>query len=95
METTIENIIQAVTSDILRPIITLLFVLATASFIFGAIKLLLSAKDTKKIEEGRKLMLYGLLGLFTIVAMWGLVYAIKRTFDISERNIPRQGDLPN
>lgn len=95
METTIENIIQAVTGDILRPVVTLLFVLATVSFIFGLIKLLLSAKETKKIEEGRKFIIYGLLGLFTIVAMWGLVYAIKRTFNISERNIPMPGDLPN
>lgn len=94
MGTNIQKIIQTVSNDILWPLITLLIVLATVSFIFGAIKLLLSAKEPKKIEEGRKFIIYGLLGLFTIVAMWGLVSVIKRTFDLSEKNIPKPENLP-
>lgn len=94
MGTTIDKIIKTVTDDILWPIITLLIVLATVSFMFGAVKLLFASKEPKKLEEGRKFIIYGLLGLFTIVAMWGLVTVIKRTFNLSETKIPKPENLP-
>lgn len=91
---TISSLINYARTQIVKPIITILIVLATIVFIIGLIKLLLNAKDSKKLEEGRKLMLWGIIGLFAIVAMWGLVTVIQRSFGINEDSIPAPDDLP-
>ena len=69
-------------------------VLSTIVFLIGLIKFLLNAKDSKKLEEAKKFIVWGVAGLFTIVAMWGLVNVIQRSFGINEDSIPAPDDLP-
>ncbi len=61
-------------------IIPLLFAIAISVFIFGVIKYIRNAEDSKKREEGRNFMIYGIVSIFVIVSMWGLVGFLRNTF---------------
>ena len=68
------------TKGILEQIITVLFVAATVVFLWGMIQYILAAGEEKKIGEARKRIVVGLIGLFMMVAMWGIVKVITNTF---------------
>jgi len=73
---------------ILESIIPLLMVIATIVFLWGVIRYITSAGDESKIEEGRRLIIYGLIGLFVMVAVWGLVQVLVTTFGVGGQGIP-------
>ena len=64
---------------VLNQLIDLLFVVATLVFLWGIIQYVIAGGDEKKVAEGRKYIVYGLVGLFVMLAMWGIVFAAYRT----------------
>jgi hypothetical protein len=42
----------------------------------------------EKKEEGKQYMLWGIVGIFVMVSVWGLVNIVKQTFNLSE-NVPK------
>ena len=81
--------------QILNIVIPILMVIATIVFIWGIISYILSAGSDERKKEAKNLIIWGLIGLFVIVAMWGLVTVIGSTFGVSETVIPRApGGLP-
>ncbi len=68
------------TKGILEQLIGLMFVIATVVFLWGMIQYILAAGEEKKIGEARKRIIAGLIGLFFMVAMWGIVKVITNTF---------------
>lgn len=72
---------------VLNQLIGLLFIVATVAFLWGVIQYVIAAGDEKKLAEGKKYIIYGLVGLFVMVAMWGIVYAVRNTlFDTGTFN---------
>lgn len=67
-------------TDIIGSIIPLLITLATVYFLWGVLGYIMAAGDEKKITEARHFIAYGLIGLFVIVSVWGLVSVITNTF---------------
>lgn len=74
-------------TNILNTIIPLLMVIATIVFLWGVIQYVISA-DEEKRKQGRSLMIYGIIGLFVMVAVWGIVAVLESTF-VNRANIPR------
>ncbi|MBI2023940.1 hypothetical protein HYT00_00890 [Candidatus Giovannonibacteria bacterium] len=72
MAITIYSIVDNVTA-LLNKIIPLLFFIATIIFLWGVILYILSGGDEEKRKEGRQYIVYGLVGLFVMVAVWGIV----------------------
>lgn len=64
-------------------VLPMLVTLAIIVFIWGVVKYISKADDSTEREEGRKFMLYGIIGLFVIVSVWGLVGIIQGTFGLS------------
>ena len=56
--------------DIMNTIIPILIVLAVIYFIWGVITYMISTDEEAK-KGGRTKIIYGLIGLVVIVAMWG------------------------
>lgn len=77
-QATFEGLIGALTS-LAKAVIPLLFILATVLFLWGVIKYLSAVGDESKISEAKKHILYGIIGLFFMVAVWGIVTAIVRS----------------
>ncbi len=68
--------------SILNPIPPILLALAVLYFFWGIAKYMNSGDDSEKLREGRTTMVYGILGLFVIVALWGLVLLVKSELGI-------------
>ena len=67
---------------IIRTIIGIMFPLATAIFLWGVIEYMRAAGDEKKIKDARQKITYGIIGLFLMVAVWGIVKAVVATFGL-------------
>lgn len=70
-------------------IIILLMVVATVVFIYGVLKYILAGGSEQRKKEGQSMIMWGLIGLFILVAMWGLVIILENTFGVEEEHIPR------
>lgn len=65
-------------------ILPLLFTGAMIFFIIGIIRLFLVEGDNQaKRAEGRKFMLWGLVSMFVIFAIWGILGVVFNTFGIT------------
>lgn len=51
-------------------------------FFWGIITYVLAGADEEKRAAGRSLMIYGVIGLFVMVAIWGLVYFLGSAFGV-------------
>jgi hypothetical protein len=85
---TFKDVINTVfINGLMRPIVPLLIGLAVLVFIYGVLVLMFSEGGEKK-EEGKQYMLWGIIGIFVMVSVWGLVNILKGTFGLSE-NVPK------
>ena len=54
--------------------------LALLAFFWGLANFILSAGDEKKLQDGKKLMFWGIIGLFVMVSIWGIINLIYSDF---------------
>ena len=76
------NIINFFSCIIVNSIIPLLFSLAVAGFIWGVIQYFLNPENEENRKKGKSYMLWGIISLFVMISMWGLVAVIGNTFGI-------------
>lgn len=65
---------------VIDALIPLVLVAAVAVFLWGLFKLLRAAGNEIDYEEGRNIMVYGIIGIFVMTAVWGLVAFLNGTF---------------
>jgi len=80
--------------DFLDSIIPILFLIATIVFLWGIILFITSGGDEEKRKEGRQYIIFGLIGLFVMVAIWGIVEVLVDFFDFGGIGAPSLPDLP-
>jgi uncharacterized membrane protein YraQ (UPF0718 family) len=78
---TIEGIINWATCLLSRSVIPLLFALVVA-FIWGVIQFYLNPENEEKRKKGKSFIVGGLIALFVMVAMWGIVGIFTNTFNV-------------
>jgi FtsH-binding integral membrane protein len=92
---TFKDITVGIADLVLRPLIPLLFLVATVVFLWGIILYITSGGEEEKIREGRKYIIWGLIGLFVMVALWGIVRALIATlFPSGLPGAPAFPDIP-
>lgn len=79
-QTTIGSIICKV-NQIINGLVPVLIALGVVYFIWGVISYVVGADEEAK-SKGRDRMIYGIIGLAVIVAVWGLVNVLTRTFGV-------------
>ena len=84
--------------EIVNNTIILIIALAVAYFLWGVAKYILHSDDAKAREEGKNMMIYGVIALFVMVSMWGLVNLLDTTFfgldsELDNDTIPEAGDF--
>ena len=60
------------TEIILNRIIPILMIIATIVFLWGVIRYITASGEEEKLAEGRRFIVFGLIGLFVMVAIWPL-----------------------
>lgn len=78
---------------ILNTVITILIILAVVYFIWGVISSVI-AKGGEDKTKANNMIKNGLIGLFLIVAFWGIIRIVQNTFGIDNSNQIEQGEVP-
>lgn len=70
--------------DIIQILVPILYALALLVFIWGLVKFIFRlGGDEKAVEAGKKLMLWGLVALFIMVSIWGILALFHDDFGFS------------
>ncbi len=80
---TIEGIICKI-GDLLNLVVPVLIALGVVYFVWGVISYVLAGDEEAK-SAGRDRIIYGIIGLAVIIALWGLVRLLTNTFGIDTR----------
>lgn len=84
--------ILTVINKILATLIPILITLAVVYFIWGVIQYTLSTdEEAKKAARGK--IIAGLIGLFIIIAFWGIIRLVTNTFGVGPEQI-NQNAIP-
>ncbi|MBI2109340.1 MAG: hypothetical protein HYT93_04195 [Parcubacteria group bacterium] len=80
--------------EILNALIPLLFGVALIGFLWGVGQFILQADNEEKRKEGRQIMIWGIIGLFVMTAVWGIILVIGGTFGVRFLERPQTPQLP-
>ena len=89
----ITGFVDIVINIINNAIVPLVVAVAFLAFIWGVFRYFIASNEETK-EKGRDLMVYGLVGFFVIVSVWGLVNLLVGSFTFQD-NPPTLPDAPN
>lgn len=73
------DLANPIISYIVYPLIALLFCVAIVVFIYGVLQIVIRGGDEEARTKGKNTMTYGVIGLFIMVAAWGIIYVISNT----------------
>lgn len=80
--------VQRVNSAIINPLIGLLFTVAFILFLWGAVNFIFNSGDQDAQTKGKTHMLWGVLGMFIMVSVLGLLRILLNTFGV---DVPQAG----
>lgn len=70
--------------DIIQLIIPLMVAIALIAFFWGLVKYLFAQGNEDSKTDGKKIMLWGIVALFVMVSIWGIIRVIADTFNIQQ-----------
>lgn len=68
--------------------VPIILLLALLYFFYGLAQYILNAKDVDSREEGRERMIQGVIALFVMASVWGLVRVVSNTFGVQQEAAP-------
>src|SRR3989344_5467369 len=80
--------------EILDALIPLLFGIALIGFLWGVGQFILKSDNEEERKKGKQIMIWGIIGLFVMTAVWGLVLIIGGTFGVRFVDRPQTPQLP-
>lgn len=60
--------------------IPIIFGITLLAFLWGAAQIILNKGNAEQISRGRVMLVWGIIGIFVMVSVWGFVNVIKSTF---------------
>ena len=79
---TITALVNNLTAVVINPAILLLFAVALAYFVWGLVQFLVAlSSDVKGVGIGKQHMLWGTVGMFIMVAAYGILTLIQNTLN--------------
>ena len=89
MPLNINDLLGRINQFILNPLIVLMFVVALLVFFWGLVEFIYKAGSEDGREVGKRNMMYGIIGMFVMVGVYGIITLILNTF-----GLPRPAYLP-
>lgn len=80
---TATQLVANINEWIINPIIMLLFVLALLMFFWGLAEFILKAGSDDGRTKGKQHMLWGLIGIFIMFGVYGILSVLGNTFGFS------------
>ena len=79
----VRSIVGQIDKLIINPLIIFVFALALVIFLYGMFEFLSNQENEEKKTAGKKHMIFGVLGLTIMMAVWMILGMIMNTFNIS------------
>jgi fumarate reductase subunit D len=76
-------------SNLLNKLMVLFVVLAVVVFFWGLIKYLAGLDSSESKSEGLQLMMYGVIAIFVMVSLWGIIALLQNTFKVGGGTVPK------
>ena len=73
------NIITVIKDEILNPLVVLLFAVAVMYFVYGAVMFVRAQGSEEGQAEGKSHLMWGTIGVFLMVAVYGIINLIANT----------------
>jgi heme A synthase len=70
----------------------LIFTLAFALFFWGVVQYVINDSEEAKKAKGRQFMIWGLIALFVMFTVWGIVKLLAATFGFDTGVLPKLGE---
>ncbi len=85
---TFSGIVTTFTQTIVRSLATLFATAAMVAFFFGIVQFIWGSRDgdATKAKNGKNFMLWGLIALFVMFSVWGIINYAQRIFGIQGQN---------
>jgi uncharacterized membrane protein YidH (DUF202 family) len=91
-EASVTTLMQSINRVIINPLIILLFALATVYFIYGLVRYLTSPENEEIRKSSKSHMLWGIVGMFIMIAVFGIMNIILTTIGEDRIKINSSGD---
>lgn len=78
-----------IVQDLINLVIPLLIAAALIAFFWGLVKYIWSSGDEHAESSGRQIMIAGIVGLFLMVAIWGIIGILTNTFGVNRDQVIR------
>ena len=78
------DIIETIKPEILNPLIVLLFAVAGVYFVYGVAMFVRAQKSEKGQEEGKSHLMWGIIGIFLMIAVYSIINLIANTVGYPE-----------
>jgi hypothetical protein len=80
--TSFDSMFSKIKAEILNPAIYLLFIWALVVFLYGVYGFVKNAESAEKRAEGGMHMLYGVIGMFIMLSVKGIINLVMGTFGL-------------
>jgi len=83
----VEAFLYKVNANIVNPIIYLMMAVALVSFLWGVLQYVGKGDDAESRSTGARHMLWGIIGLFIMFGVFGIIHIVLNTFSINDPNV--------
>lgn len=71
------KLINNIKSFVINPIIGFMFAVAVVMFLYGIVEFIYGADNEEKRENGKRHMIYGVIGIFVMIGVFGILNFIS------------------
>ena len=90
-EASVVSVVNSVNKVIINPLIIFLFILATVYFMYGLVEYFMKPDNKEEKENFSKKITWGLVGMFVMIAVYGILNTYLNTIDEDRIDINRDG----
>jgi phosphate starvation-inducible membrane PsiE len=72
-----DNLIKQINANILNPVIGLMIAFALVFFLYGLVEFISGAANEEKREQGKRHIIWGIIGLFIMLGVNGLLKIVE------------------
>ncbi len=82
-----QNLMDKIVAIIIDPLILLIFSVGFVVFLWGLVEFMRNVESESSRETGKQHMLWGLVGMFIMIAVQGIIAIALDTFDINPNDM--------
>ena len=79
-QTSFKDFVHGTFRDLVSLFVLFLFSVAFLMFLWGMAKFILKADNETERAKGKQVMIWGLIALFLMLSIWGVVHMVTMTF---------------